>query len=204
MRCHQRPRLRQSSHRLSKSGQAGFTLLEVLVVVVIVGILAALSFPSWNAFLVKRRVVASQDEILRALRQAQANSARTKENWAVSFDAAEARYAVHLERNTTETSWQWTKLPTDVSLATVSLANGLGGFPSVAFDNQGNACQGYYTSGTTDCFNPALGDGTPGNALTSITLVPQSNASTTGDSRRCVIIAARVGSIKTASRDICP
>ena len=51
--------------------QAGFTLLEMLVIVVIVGILAAIAAPSWLRFLTIRKVEAAQDEIYQGIRQAQ-------------------------------------------------------------------------------------------------------------------------------------
>ncbi|MCY7282134.1 MAG: prepilin-type N-terminal cleavage/methylation domain-containing protein, partial [Cyanobacteria bacterium CAN_BIN43] len=63
---------------LKRSNDGGFTLIEMLVVVLMVGILAAIAAPSWLAFLNARRVNTVNDEILQALRQAQAQSVRTK------------------------------------------------------------------------------------------------------------------------------
>jgi len=69
--------------RYSKS--LGFTLLEVLVVMVMVGILSAIAAPSWLAFANNQRINAAQTNIFQAIKVAQSdakirsnNSARTR------------------------------------------------------------------------------------------------------------------------------
>lgn len=61
------------------SGTAGFTLLEILVVVVIVGILSAIVAPSWVRFLANRRAQAVQTELLQVLQEAQSTALNTRE-----------------------------------------------------------------------------------------------------------------------------
>jgi prepilin-type N-terminal cleavage/methylation domain-containing protein len=61
--------------------QAGFTLLEILVIVVIVGILAAIAAPSWLQFLANRQVEAARDEIHQGIRQAQTQAIARRAPW---------------------------------------------------------------------------------------------------------------------------
>lgn len=51
--------------------QKGFTLLEVLVVVAIVGILAAIAYPSYQEYIIKTRRGDMQSEMLRIAQEAQ-------------------------------------------------------------------------------------------------------------------------------------
>ncbi len=58
--------------RYSKS--LGFTLLEVLVVMIMVGILSAIAAPSWLGFVNNQRISTSQNKIFQAIRVAQSDS----------------------------------------------------------------------------------------------------------------------------------
>jgi prepilin-type N-terminal cleavage/methylation domain-containing protein len=68
-----------------KRSIAGFTLVEMLVVIVIVGILAAIAAPTWQGWLIRQRVNTAQSEALNTLRQAQANAKREKRMWQACF-----------------------------------------------------------------------------------------------------------------------
>jgi prepilin-type N-terminal cleavage/methylation domain-containing protein len=69
----------------SKKGDGGFTLLEVLIIVLIVGIFASIAAPSWLAFINRQRVRTVNDRVLQSLRSAQSEAKRTKRDIKVTF-----------------------------------------------------------------------------------------------------------------------
>lgn len=68
-----------------KQAIAGFSLIEMLVVIAIIGILAAIATPSWLSWLTRQRVNSAQAEALTVLREAQANAKREKRIWQACF-----------------------------------------------------------------------------------------------------------------------
>lgn len=58
--------------------EAGFSLIEMIVIVVMVGILAAIISPSWGRLLSNQRANSSRDQVVQALRNAQSQATRTR------------------------------------------------------------------------------------------------------------------------------
>lgn len=63
----------------------GFTLIEVLVVVFLIGILSAIAAPGWAAFASRERVNKANDAVLSVIKQTQSLAKNTKRIYSVSF-----------------------------------------------------------------------------------------------------------------------
>jgi len=59
---------------IAKNRTLGFTLIEILVVVAMVGILSAIAAPSWLAFTNNQRLAASQTKVFQAIKTAQSDA----------------------------------------------------------------------------------------------------------------------------------
>jgi len=70
----------------SNDSEAGFSLLEVVIVVVILGIFAAIAAPAWDAFVARQRVRTVNNQILRTLQTAQAEAKGKNQEVAIQFD----------------------------------------------------------------------------------------------------------------------
>jgi len=75
------------SRRSPPQNKAGYTLIEVLVVVMIITVLAAIAAPSWLSFVNQRRVNAANDFVLRSLQDAQRQAKSKKLSYSVSLIA---------------------------------------------------------------------------------------------------------------------
>ncbi|MGH8002288.1 MAG: GspH/FimT family pseudopilin [Brasilonema sp.] len=127
----------KNQHNFSNNG---FTLLELLVSIVIIGILAAITVPSWLSFVDIQRLKTAQNEVYLAIRQAQSQAIKNKLTWQVSFRKQNGivQWAVHpalVTKNPTDDIWN--NLDPNVYLdAETTLQQINSGH--IQFDNRGN------------------------------------------------------------------
>ncbi|MGC9503459.1 prepilin-type N-terminal cleavage/methylation domain-containing protein [Baaleninema sp.] len=78
-------------------GASGFTVVETLVVVTLIGILTAIVAPGWLAFVNRQRLSDANESVYLAFRTAQNRATMQKSIWQVSFREREERieFSVH-------------------------------------------------------------------------------------------------------------
>jgi len=70
----------------SRKSDGGFTIIEVIVIVLVLGLLSAIAAPSWLAFINRQRVRTVNDRVLQTLRSAQSEAKRSKRDIIVTFN----------------------------------------------------------------------------------------------------------------------
>lgn len=121
--------------------QAGFTLLESLVVATIIALVAAIALPSWLGFLDQRRVNMTQDMLYQALRSTQweASQHRRSQQFSLRERDGTLEWASHPASVPVLQVTHWTPLIAGVGLA--SEDNTLpksSGIHYATFDYRGN------------------------------------------------------------------
>ncbi len=82
---------------------AGFTVLENLTLVFLIGILSAIAVPAWNSLITTQRLESGIDRVYWSIQTARSNAKRDKIEWQVSF------------RETTSGFVQWAVHPTSLN-----------------------------------------------------------------------------------------
>jgi prepilin-type N-terminal cleavage/methylation domain-containing protein len=102
------------SKNKTRYSEAGFTILEVVTVAVIVGILSAIAAPAWDAF---RSLVNVFDlvnnQILSTLQSAQTQATRNKESMSIVFNTDDSRSAGYFDAG--DSILEYKIYPTDPS-----------------------------------------------------------------------------------------
>lgn len=74
-----------NNYCLSRQPVAGFTLLEVLTTVLLIGILSAIAIPSFTGLINRQRLNNAQEQVFIVMRKAQASAKRERTTWTACF-----------------------------------------------------------------------------------------------------------------------
>ena len=190
----------------SQNSSFGFTLLEVLVVIVMIGILSTIAAPSWIAFTSQRKVNAVNDSVMRAIQQAQTEAKKYKRRYSISFKTQDStpQYTVHLATDTNPTNWQFLAKGSEVKPGQVLLGTNLNNDNNAATSVEYNP-----SSRKTIVFDytgnllPETDIGEKG-LIVSVAMPQTSNGSQPLTSTiRCVKVITLLGTFQTAKETEC-
>jgi len=111
--------------------ERGFTLMEMMIVVVVIGLISAMAVPSFLSYMPKLKVKTTARDIVSQLRLARSKSVSERRPYGVQFDVAKNCYTVFADTDNpagmtftvADSTIQVDTLEADVSLNSCTYAN---------------------------------------------------------------------------------
>lgn len=190
----------------------GFTLLEVLVVIIIIGVLFAIAAPGWAALMNRQRVNSVRDQASQIIRQAQSDARRTKLAKVVVFDnSTGVPRAATLSRPLDPNTGTTAGLLATADVAAINnwqtLGNGDIAPNSLGFAVLPTAAQNqliFNSNGAIDDVSAAVAPPPNANGDTYMLSVNVQQANTSAATTRCVIVTTLLGATRTTDSGNCP
>jgi prepilin-type N-terminal cleavage/methylation domain-containing protein len=180
---------------------AGFSLIELIVVILMIGILSAIAAPGWQAFINRQRLNKAYDSVFSALQQAQTSAKKNKLSYSASFrvNSNIPEYIVY--QGTTLPSSGWSSLDSELKQNQVLLYTNITAVNTKT--TSGNIVPTTTGSGTiTFDYMGALARKTGGTdadtPLKVMVAIPKTGTTQAGSSLRCVIVDTLLGGMRTA------
>ncbi|MBD2500872.1 pilus assembly FimT family protein [Anabaena azotica] len=199
---------RVSAIKSRENNNSGFTLVEIITVVLIIGVLAVILAPNWLSFVNRQRVGKANDAVLAAIQEAQRQAKQKKLSYSVSFRTENniPQFAVY--PGTTPTNWRNLTEDLDIRPGQIALGTNLSNVNTAR--TSVNYRESFNTSApqtiTFDYMGvlaPKTNNTRADTGLRVVIAVPQSNNITNGSMKRCVMIETLIGAIRTARDTDC-
>ncbi|PIG91372.1 type II secretion system protein [Gloeocapsopsis sp. IPPAS B-1203] len=167
----------------------GFTLIEILIAIFVLGILAAIAAPSWLEFVNARRLNIAQEQVYQAMRTAQSRAKQERQNWQASFRERNRSGVINLEwavhpaiidvdndNNDSNDLVNWNSFDPNIRFSTVTSLQSRNNVRYIQFNHKGHV-----------------------NGLLRRITVSTENSS----SKRCVFASTLLGALRTAKDAAC-
>lgn len=221
-------RLLQLIHRNAKSKQpclvnnlhyasgytqqdAGFSLLELIVVMVMIGILSAIAAPGWLAFVNRQRINKANDVVLAALQEAQREAKKTKLSYSVSFTTDSSskvpQIAIHPKDSAPDNFWGKSEslgIKSGQALLGTNLSSVNTAVSSVTYASSFNSSAPQtITFDYMGILAPKTNNNASDTGLKIVLAVPQGTTNNASSVKRCVIVDTLIGGMRTEKDSGC-